>query len=80
MASWGLISTNDPNSEEGLQEIADRIQLAIQIQTAEINDHLRGGGYTLPLVVNESALSVVHLCEFHRRGGLRESRNDRLQP
>ena len=62
VASWALLSTNDPNSAAGLAEIANRIQLEIQTQTAEIDDHLREGGYTLPLVVNESTISVVRLC------------------
>ncbi len=62
MASWALLSTNDPNSDAGLAEIANRIQLEIQTQTAEIDDHLREGGYILPLVVNESTISVVRLC------------------
>jgi hypothetical protein len=62
VATWALLSTNDPSSDAGLAEIANRIQLEIQTQTAEIDDHLREGGYTLPLVVNESGLSLVRLC------------------
>jgi hypothetical protein len=62
VATWALLSTNDPNSTAGLAEVAARIALEIQVQTAEIDDHLREGGFTLPLVVNESTISVVRLC------------------
>ena len=59
---WSLLSTNDPTSDAGIAEIANRIAAEIQTQTAEIDDHLREGGYELPLSINESTLSLVRLC------------------
>ena len=47
---WAILSQNDPTGAAGLAEITARINWAIGVATADFNNAMRQGRYTLPVV------------------------------
>jgi hypothetical protein len=46
---WAILSANDPGSPAGLAEITARINWAISVATADFENAMRQGRYTLPI-------------------------------
>ena len=46
---WAILSQNDPDSPEGQAEIVNRINWAIGVATADFENAMRQGRYTLPI-------------------------------
>ncbi len=53
---WAILSQNDPASPAGLAEVTARINWAISVATADFNNAMRQGRYTLPIVGTDASV------------------------
>jgi hypothetical protein len=53
---WAILSQNDPASPAGLAEITARVNWAISVATADFNNAMRQGRYTLPIVGTDASV------------------------